>query len=498
MTKATARNILEDMFVGSLIATLDQPTGFSHFMKLDIQPEQISDKQNRLIFQAVRLCQNKYKESPTPENLVNVMAIEGMLGDVPFDINDAAVRRMSDIKNIESYTKFAARDSKAFNTIEMQLNVQYRERILEKFAKQDAPAIVNDPIGSLPEKANALQEALTIINSGWQPTSSVYYQPDQEREFREFVTAQRHSIADKQKVMTLPPEWGKLATTCAKYIKKGLLYVVKGPYKGGKSSAMGQWADWNAQNWKTAYFALEDDIARSGIRQVCRNIPGADSDVLYRGDPNNDFEKMIKLRQVWQKKGGNFIFVHCAGRSAAWIVQQINNIQSAFGLDMVFIDYLQKLSIKGDNETRGQAEAVEILKQRAEEPGRQLAIVLGSQVTVELDGSTHTYGGRAAEAKAQCIIAIRPKKAKEDEIFGGRILAAKGEMSVYSDLAIELYNDGQPGAEEMIFQRPKFKFISRDWKDRQNVPVAAPILTSPSSIELERIAKIHGAWDAIL
>lgn len=491
------RNVTEDMFIGSLIATDDRPIGYAHFIKSDIAPAQITDKQNRAIFQAVRFCQNKYNQTPTAENIVTVMALEGLLENLPTEINEAAERRAADIKGVQAYLGFAAKNEKAFSTIETQLNLQHRQRALNKFARQDAPAIVADPVGSLPEKADALQQELNKINSGWQATSSVFYQPDQETELKRFVLEQRQAIDQKKKMMTLPPEWGKLNTTYVKYVKKSLMYVVKGPTKAGKSSAMGQWADWAARDWKVAYFALEDDYTRSAIRQTCRNIPGTDSDILYRGDPNNDFDKMMNLRKIWQRGGGNFIFVHCPGRSAAWIIQQINNIQQAFGLDIVFIDYLQKIATKGDQKFDALSESVEVLRQRAEEPGKQIAVVLGSQITADADGGTHTRGTRDLEQKAQCIISIRPKKAKEDEIYGGKLLAGKGDMSVFSDLVVELYNDGQAGGEELIFLRPQFKFVARDWRDKQNVQMAAPALTYPTQYDVDRIAKNRAAWESI-
>lgn len=490
---------LENIFVGALLATEERPLGFSLHQKQKLNPKDVQDQFLSQVFQATLVASNQWNVPPSPANIADIMLGTGMI--VPTSDESVPDVKAKLVENLIKLAVAGAANPKGFTVAEAMLTDEKRNRQLIEYHKTVGDILAN-PVGTAASKGDELRTQLEDITQHYSPDATVLTEEDQIKAIQDNV-AERRSMLGKR-LMTLPPAMGNLLNRkLLPYFRKGLLYMVMGGTGTGKSSFMEQCSDWLSRGYKVAYFGLEDAYARKAYRQACRHIPGAVFDFLERGDQDDKLAELVALRRTWRGEGGSFTYVHCPGKSVNWITNEINKIDQAVGgLDVVFVDYLQKIKLRetssGENETTVWTEVCELLKQRAEDPERPLVMVCGSQVTVDQNGMPHAKNVKAAEDKAQVVLIIERAIATDDEAFGGVVLAKKGQRSVKTTLHLSKNNDGETGRARLLNWGPSFMFMDStylQWTTQHpNEPETMPVMTAPTEAEKRIAAEIDTAY----
>lgn len=483
----------EKMYVGSLIAYGDRATGYQLAEQFDLQPSSLATPALQSVLGAIRICSSKYQLIPTIGNLVDISVMEEI--SKPNEDEDTADHKARVQTFLESVAKAACSNEKMFKKVEASIAMLAREKEAREAANQ-AVKMMNSDVGSLTDKLDAINRAFQEINQ-YQASSAVYTLDAQVDAMRKFIIDSRKGIKEQRRLMTLPPALGGIAASI-RSLDKGLLHVIKGATKGGKSSVLGQISEWVAScGWKVAYFALEDDVTRRVRHQVCRLVDGADYNALSMGDYEDYTEKAITIRQEWDSRGGAWFYVHCPGKNISWIINEINKLQNTYGLDAVFVDYLQKVDIrefKSGNDYAGYTSVVELFKQRIEDHERPLVGFMASQVTEGTDGTTHTRGTKDLEMRAQRVISIKNNVAEADEVYGGVTIAQKGQLSAFSTLKIEYNNDGPAIEERLMFWRPRYSFYSTHYLSQPNAESFIPVMRAPNDMEKKKAKALHEAY----
>lgn len=495
-------NTLEKMFVGGMIAVEGRPLGFSHAQKTDIGPADMKDEAARIIYTAIQLASStKWQSVPTPDVLATIILAEGLTK--PADDTEATLSalRQQIIAKVVDFANSGVDDVGTFQVVEAQISIKKGDDLFMEFATQTAPQIAKNPIGTIIDKSEAMLDGLQKIANSWQPDSRIYNFDDQYAEVMKEIEYKRKMIENHERVMTFPPEFGRLSTTLVPDLRKSLMYVIKGPTKSGKSSAMEQIADWLCRGFHVVYMGWEDSMYRKMVRQTCRMFENVTFDQINRGDYDNYTQKAFTKRKEWMKEGkGSYTYVYCAGRSAQWAIQQINKLQATQGVDVVICDYIQKMDVSGfkGDQWEGYAMSAELLKQRAEQPGKELVMIVGSQISVGENGKTWTRGGKDLEMKGQCVISIQVKDAEQDEIVNGFVLARKGDPSYRRILRVEYTNDGRTGSEDLIFWGPRFMYTKQEYlRASPSNSFYVPVMTAPTQEEKEEAWKINEAYKSI-
>jgi replicative DNA helicase len=485
---------IERIFVGSLIAANARPLGFLNEIEHQITSDFIQHETLKKIFETVILTVREYNLAPTPENIATLMIATGRqsLSD---DLETAAKQKAAIVEGLVKYAEFGATTSAVFKQCESLLVQGYKELQIERFAKVEAGRIVDDPIGTPYEKSQKLTDELNKITVAWTPTHSGYDLNRQAAEIRSFIYKRRLQIENREKKITLPPELGRL-TWLVPMLRKGLLYTILAPTAAGKSSLAGQIADYIAMHYKVAYIALEDDIDRTLERQTCRHVNGAMIEMLEHGDPLDQMEDMIALREQWAKNGGMFYYEHCPGVTIDYIIAAINRLYEQYQLDLVVIDYLQKVNVQGGL-YEGYLRATEMLKQRAEEKGKEIIVFTLSQQSIDKDGNALTRLVPELVHKSQVVLRIQPQLAKQDETANGLTLAAKGEQSTKYLVHVDKNSDGGTGSTELIFKRRRFSFYSSEYLSRNITSTPVPVWQPLSQREIDRLNTEYAAWEAL-
>lgn len=485
----------EEMYVGSLIAYGEQrKTGYQLAEQHNLNATDLTTPALQTMLGIIRICESKYQLIPTVENLVDIAVSEGLSPAEPEETAEQHKLRVR--KFVERIAKAGYNNEKMFRKGETAIALLSRERQAKEAATK-AVELINSDTGTLTDKLDAVHQAFQDIGQV-EASSAIYTLEAQEKAMLEFVRETRQGIQERRMLMTLPPALGGIAASIPS-LEKGLLHVIKGFTKGGKSSCMGQISEWIAAcGWKVAYFAFEDDVTRRLRHQTVRLVDGADYKSISMGDPNDYIADAMKIRRGWQANGGEWFYVHCPGKSMSWVLNTINKIQNTYGLDAVFVDYLQKVNIremKTDNEYAGYTAAIELFKQRIEDRDRPLVGFIASQITEGENGKTHTRGTKDLEMRAQRVIMIKNNVAKMDEVFGGVTLAKEGQLSVWSTFQIEYNNDGPSIEEKLMFWRPRYSFYAPAYLARaKNQQILIPAMREPTQAELEQAANQHKAY----
>lgn len=236
-------------------------------------------------------------------------------------------------------------------------------------------------------------------------------------------------------------------------MQAGQLWIIGANTSVGKTMAMEQLAEANAQRGHTvAYYHFE--ISHRGMlhRMVARHS-GCDSRQLRRGYYGNEVSDAFERIRRWFP---NLTLVHCSGWTAERVVADITRLHAQGRCELAVVDYLQKVRLPdkaGYSPYKLIGNAVEALKNCAEEMG--IPIVLGSQTNREYKRSGRGRPTAAdlrdsgeIEEKANVVLMLHNPIAPESR----DAFAPTELIEVY----VEKNTDGPTGMVKLVHRKGRF------------------------------------------
>lgn len=240
------------------------------------------------------------------------------------------------------------------------------------------------------------------------------------------------------------------------YLDAGTLVGILAEPGVGKTAFMENCAEaWAKGGWRVAFFHLELSDAMMLDRRMQRHSGVAIKRLQLGGQLDGDeYQKIIEVQNKINDWPGNIQYIHCPGWTMGHIVATAQKLQDANGLDVVIVDYLNKVRFV----QRGEMNAAQSRGQDIED----------FKTALEINGWVGLMAGQfdkaSKSARRRTLADARDTGELQDKANVGIIIdrpyegITGNQRSNSAKVIVDKCNAGQTGTVDMFYKGEKLAF----------------------------------------
>lgn len=192
-------------------------------------------------------------------------------------------------------------------------------------------------------------------------------------------------------------------------IRKGNLIGLLAPPSIGKTSFAVTLANNMSKEGSLVYFGSYDMYKNNVYQKLIQRHTGLTEDEIYKAFIDNDHEKIDKFRNILEDEYENVVFCFKSGQSIQNLKNSIKEVekQRSQKVDLVIVDYLELVLTEKSDPTSASAEAVQGLREIANEGRVVLCLLQPNKVSSKPNKPLTSYSSaKGSSSISQAVTAM--------------------------------------------------------------------------------------------